>query len=195
MAKKVSKKTTKKKTVKKTVKKKSKAVAVKKNKKKKTVEVKPTEYVNRINTQAMNDCLHTIHPERAEQDKSVETTKDTLVYTISGKQDFKDENKYPILVDSFNEDGDITELAENKTLAFAKTAVVRGRQRYYIKRNGQGSLYNPMNTIDDHRGLNKIKGIVPWKFTEVRVEVFQFYIDFLRTKNKSRLTYAQRAAM
>jgi hypothetical protein len=126
-------------------------------------------------------------------------TKHVLVFTIVGKHDgFVDElgnvksDGYPVVADK-----DDTH-AEDLEHAYAQR-IQRGRQvTYWIKKGGDGRLYNPIGIYNEHLGLKSTSGkyqkggIEVWKYGEVNREIFLHYLNFLRTRNQAWLINAQR---
>lgn len=115
--------------------------------------------------------------------KSTTAQQNTIeYYTVSGLQDFFDENQLPRL----NSDSD-------KVYA-KKTIRDNGTIRYSIKLSLSNKLYDPTSQY----GLDKTKSFLDStvrnenRFKNVGPKVFDMYTTFLKTKNNSWLHNAQR---
>lgn len=64
--------------------------------------------------------------------------------------------------------------------------------RYYVKVNPQGLLYNPMGILDEGTLNKDLKYKKQWQFREVNKKVFNFYLNFLKTKNPLWINNANR---
>ena len=148
---------------------------------------------HRIDAAAMAEAIHTIDDkkEKAERVTSIDD-KATTVYTILGKHDYQDENRYPILDSVYDKRGDILTLAEDLPEAYAKSAYIRNTRKYYVKIDNRGMMYNPYDLYEEERQTRSIIGLKKWRFHETNPKCFRIYLDFLRTKNKARLIQAER---
>tara|TARA_R100000306_G_C4360489_1_gene134989 strand:- start:172 stop:663 length:492 start_codon:yes stop_codon:yes gene_type:complete len=122
----------------------------------------------------------------------------TVVFTIKGKQD-EIVNDLPILhdMDYTRRDGlELTMPAEHREEACAKHTTFHNEQgalvKYYIKRGPTGRMFNPIGVYDEIRHAKS--RVVPdeWKYREVGKKAFNFYLDFLTTKNYAHLVNAER---
>ena len=111
---------------------------------------------------------------------------DVLVYTFFGNHDYVDESGHPRLIAE----------QENDNLAFAKTKIsATGLQKYYIKSEGSGRLFNPVGLFQEgtqdkyKRGAGNVR---MWEFREVNKKAFTYYVKFLTTKNTAFLSNAER---
>lgn len=112
----------------------------------------------------------------------------TIDFTIFGKHDKltdiygeKQDNGYPVTTD------------ENLVCATIKY-VDDNPVKYYVKVNTSGMLYDPIGMYSEG-GLNKdLKhtGKKEWQNKEVNSKVFNFYLNYLKTKNKAWLNNANR---
>lgn len=103
------------------------------------------------------------------------------LYTVLGDHDFIDEDNNPRIKKSLN-----------KTLA--KSIESNGTIKYLIKIGQYGQIYNPMGMYSEgqnNKFLAKI-GRNAWEFKEVNQQIFDMYINFLRTKNLAWLNNAER---
>ncbi len=139
---------------------------------------------------------------RKDNEEVVEKAKIKVVYTLVGQEDeLVDENGnedskgYPSLWDLELKNKEI-QPAETLDNAFAKTAYIRGRQRFYIKQNKEGQFLNPVNGMEDEIRNKKSKirytGNESYIFKEVGYAAFMLYLKFLKTKNTAYLTQAER---
>ena len=109
-------------------------------------------------------------------------SKNYEYFTILGDHEFLDENKRP----RTNEDN-------NKVVA--KTSTVDNKPtRYYIKVGTYGKIYNPIGLYSEGQNTKFISkiGRKQFEFKEVNQKVFDFYINFLSTKNIAWLNNAER---
>jgi len=120
-----------------------------------------------------------------------QTSFETKLYTISGKEEFIDDLSYP-------------RVNIENSLVFAKcTKNKKGKAfnsplqyRFYIKTDPNKNIINPIDTNpvrdkNQNSFLNKICKSEE-VFTEVSEYVFNQYIEFLRTKSTKYLQNAQR---
>jgi hypothetical protein len=115
----------------------------------------------------------------------------TVVYTVNGKEDDKDPDGKPVLLDLEYEDGSKL-LAERRDEAYAKVVVSDDRNRYYVKQGPNGKLFNPVGLYQEGNVNRKRAGESQWKYREVNKKVFDLYTQFLKTKNVAWLTNAER---
>jgi hypothetical protein len=113
--------------------------------------------------------------------KQNETSKQTLYYTIVGKQTGFDEDNNPTV------ESDTSDVLAKKIISDAKS-------RFYIKIGPFGKIYNPIGIFSEGRGNKYLKkaGKEEWPFEEVNNRVFNLYLSFLRTKNQAHLNMAER---
>lgn len=105
-------------------------------------------------------------------------------YTISGDQDYYDDNNNPRLT---------TDTV--KTLAKI-TFTDKNKPRYLIKVNTDGRFHNPLNIVSKQKMASNFldrKCREP-KFRSVSNSVFNMYLNFLKSKNLSWLYNADREA-
>jgi len=126
---------------------------------------------------------HVINKKNAS--KKVKRTE--VVYTITGKQEYLENDQYPcIKLDA--------EKAQESPDAFAMKITIGQRTKYYAKHGKHGRLYNPVGMFSEGMASKRLghAGKLEWKFTEISERVFNFYKDFLRTKNIAYLNNAER---
>lgn len=109
------------------------------------------------------------------------------IYTVSGQQDYLEKGKYPcVKTDS--------QTAQESPNAFAMKITIGQRTKYYAKRGKHGRLYNPIGMFSEGMVQKRLghAGKLEWRFVEIGERAFQFYRDFLRTKNIAYLHNAER---
>ena len=110
-----------------------------------------------------------------------------VVYTLTGKEEYLENDHYPcIKLDS--------ETAQESPDAFAMKITIGQRTKYYAKLGKHGRLYNPIGMFSEGMVSKRLghAGKLEWRFTEISERVFNFYKDFLRTKNIAYLHNAER---
>jgi hypothetical protein len=114
----------------------------------------------------------------------LEDVEDSLiVYTVIGLHDALDRKKNPLVID---------ENPVAKDRAFAYKTKVDGRDMYFLKLTSDGHIYNPVSGSNQFRH-NKVRmGIAEAKWRKVNQKVFDFYLQFLRTKTVMWLSHAER---
>jgi hypothetical protein len=131
----------------------------------------PDEYVHIIN-----------------QDKKVsEPTREETVYTMKGDEDYLNNGGYPCLDIAMDE-------AQQNDKAYAIKVCIDEKETYYAKLGTYGRLFNPVGLYSEGTSSQDLKhaGRPRWMLQEVDKKVFDFYVDFLRTKNPSYLHNAER---
>jgi hypothetical protein len=102
-------------------------------------------------------------------------------YTITGTEDYKDNDNNPRLSE------------ETDQVLAKKVYRADGTHKNYIKININGNIYNPISLYGDKTSSFLDRVCKPGsKFREVNQKVFDMYISFLRTKNTSWLHNAER---
>lgn len=107
------------------------------------------------------------------------------LYTLMDNHDFTDDNLNP----RSNKDDD-------RVLA-KKYFREDGTVKFMIKRDGSGKLFNPISIYGDNqsRAANFLdKTCKDFKFRTVNMKIFDYYVNFLRTKNLSWFYNAEREA-
>lgn len=110
------------------------------------------------------------------------STKTYEYFTILGDHDYIDEHKRP-------------RAEEENNKVVAKTSTTDNNPaRYYIKVGTYGKIFNPIGLFSEGQNtkfLSKI-GRKEFEFKEVNQRVFEFYTNFLSTKNIAWLNNAER---
>jgi len=109
---------------------------------------------------------------------------DNKFYSLIGDEDYLDDDLNPRL----NKE-------DNKTIAKALKKTDNLSYRYFIKIGAYGKIYNPISIYDPDSKQPKFMTRVrksEWEFQEVSPKVFDYYINFLRTKNTAWLNNAER---
>jgi|TARA_R110000751_G_scaffold150864_2_gene255818 hypothetical protein len=83
-------------------------------------------------------------------------------------------------------DKDANIITENVEVSCAYIAIVNDKKTYYIK-TLRGSLFDPEGM--DSQKINTVL----IKFSKVEKETFDFYVDYLKTKQRNSLTWAERS--
>lgn len=124
----------------------------------------------------------------SKKNKDVTIKANTVVYTMSGKQDFLDEDGYPRLNDLSGKK------AEDRHEAHAKVLPDGDKTKFFAKIGRHGKLYNPIGMYSEGTSAKHVKhaGRPEWVFREVTKKVFDYYIQFLKTKNAAWLNNAER---
>tara|TARA_R110000824_G_scaffold397573_1_gene600590 strand:- start:332 stop:733 length:402 start_codon:yes stop_codon:yes gene_type:complete len=126
-----------------------------------------------------------IHKDRAEKTTVGETADEsTSLYTIFGKHDWIDEDGFPRM--------DIEDF--DPGYLHAKTVEDNNRTKFYIKRGRHGKPFDPMGiyTEGTEHKQKRHAGKPEWELKIVNEKAFNFYINFLRTKNGAWLRNAER---
>ncbi len=117
-----------------------------------------------------------------------ETMPDSQVYTFLGEHDLIDNNGYPILDLSYDED-----IFENPD-AYAIKIIKGEKTNYYVKRGKYGKLFNPIGMYSEGRKKQQMRhaGRPEWRLETTNEKIFTYYINFLKTKNLAWLNNAER---
>jgi hypothetical protein len=112
--------------------------------------------------------------------KNKKELREVVVYTILGSQD-KLQNRLPVLLGPE---------ADKQNIAYAKKNTVNDKSTYYVKVDNFGHLYNPI-TADRQTSLKtKLLKETLSKFIRVSEQCFNYYLEFLKTKNVLHLKFA-----
>lgn len=141
---------------------------------------------NKVNVRDLSGCIQpsNVSLQGAPTDNKVgqKVVKLAEYFTVNGRQDFLDEDGYP-------------QLTDEGEFAFAKKVSTNSRKPlYYIKGGTDGHFFDPLGMYDE-RMHNKFKGHAgkfKFEFVQVNERAFAFYINYLRTKNRSYLLNAER---
>jgi len=116
------------------------------------------------------------------KNKSVNESNTIEYFTISGNQDYYDNEQMP-------------RLSSPSDLVYAKKVInSEGITRYFIRLSLSNKLYDPTSPY----GLDKTKSFLdstvrdPDRFKAVNQKTFTLYLSFLKTKNTSYLHNAER---
>lgn len=118
-----------------------------------------------------------------------EDKKEIEYFTLSGQQDYYDNDGNPRV----NDDNNIV-LAKRICYYDSNDNIVVPKTRYMIKIGAYGRIYNPIGLFSEGRGNNFLKkaGKPEWRMKEVNENIFSLYLSFLKTKNVAHLTLAER---
>jgi len=123
-----------------------------------------------------------------DQDKNVpESTREETVYTMKGDEDYLNNGGYPCLSIGMEE-------AQENEKAYALKVCIDEKETYYAKLGTYGRLFNPIGLYSEGTSSQELKhaGKPRWMLQSVDKKVFDFYLDFLRTKNLSYFNNAER---
>jgi hypothetical protein len=119
--------------------------------------------------------IFTIDKNRQQDEKTEE------FYTVIGKQDFV-KDSYPMVN------------TEKKALAKKIINLTNDNAKFYIKVGTYGRPFNPMGMYSEGQNNAYLAkaGRPLYDFKEVNEKVFNFYIQFLKTKNTAWLSNTER---
>lgn len=103
-------------------------------------------------------------------------------FTLIGDNDYLDDQERP------------RSNAENKFTVAKSIQVNKNPAKYYIKVGAYGKIYNPIGLYSEGKNtkfLAKI-GKNEYEYREVNQQIFDMYINFLKTKNIAWLNNAER---
>ena len=105
-------------------------------------------------------------------------------YTILGRHDYLDGDGLPVICDTDEEH------AEDRPEAYAKVM----SNRFFVKANARGELYNPIGLYSENTQNSNRKGTGTkiWQYKETHYKAFMTYLNFLKTKNVAYLLNAER---
>jgi len=110
------------------------------------------------------------------------TTKNTILYTVRGREDFVDENGY------FQINYQPIERAKTNPYVHA----IKHQSRYLVKLGENGKLFNPYGPFSEGMETKQRVGRPTWKFINTTKANFDQYVTFLKTKNEVFLKNAER---
>ena len=118
--------------------------------------------------------IRSIYPETS--------TKNTILYTVSGRQDFVDENGF------FQINFQPVDDAKKNPYVHA----IKHQNRYLVKLGENGRLFNPYGLYSEGMETKQRVGRPTWKFVTTNENNFKNYVKFLTTKNEIFLKNAER---
>ncbi len=112
----------------------------------------------------------------------------TEVYTFWGDHEFEDTMGFPKL--SLQKNKDVFSMQN----AYAVKISKGNKTNYYVKRGKYGKLYNPIGLYSEGNVTkqNTRHGQSQWSLKTTSEKVFNYYINFLKTKNSAWLNNAER---
>lgn len=115
-------------------------------------------------------------------DVGKELEREVMCFTVLGKHDYLNNSEDPMMHDESNKD------------VLAKIVTVNeGNPRYLIKRDSNGRLFNPLGMDEGrHNKFLHHAGKDQYEFRGVNRKAFDFYLQFLKTKNLAHLRTAER---
>lgn len=129
--------------------------------------------------ETMNDSIF-----KMDESKDPEAEKVAGIYTMIGKHEWLDEDGFPRL----------PEEKEDDPHAYAKSVTFGNDTHYMAKRGKHGKLFNPFGMYTEGTAANRSRhmGRPEWNFQKMNEKAFNFYINFLKTKNTAWLHNAER---
>lgn len=131
----------------------------------------------------MHQDIFVIDPSREPSEEQAAT-----VYTVIGKEDYIEEDSgLPCL--SIELDA-----VQNNPYAHAMKVTGASGCRFFVKQGSYGKLFNPLGLFSEGQEskVSRHTGRLEWELKEVKKKVFDFYVNFLRTKNLSYIHNAER---
>ena len=124
----------------------------------------------------MNNFIFSPNQKSAESEDLVE------YYTVSGEQDFFDDQQMPRLKKDCDK------------VCAKKSIKNNGKTKYLVKLSLNSKLYNPLSKYGLEQSRSFLDNTVrpANKFKTVNHKTFNLYLDFLKTKNNSYLLNAER---
>ena len=113
---------------------------------------------------------------------------DAEVYTFSGEHDMINGEGYPVLDLSYEDD-----IFQDPDAYAVK--ITKGQKiNYYVKRGKYGKLFNPIGMYSEGRKRQQMRhaGRPEWRLENTTEKIFNYYINFLKTKNLAWLNTAER---
>ena len=136
----------------------------------------------------------TIHKIRAgeSQENPSGSPRVVTAYTVTGKEDYVDGSGYPV-IEIANDMMPLAEI-EERTDTYAARVVVGKTTKHYIKKGKHGRLFNPIGLYSEGNAKKRMQhaGKMEWTLQSVTPRAFNFYLNFLRTKNEAYLNNAER---
>ena len=131
----------------------------------------------------MHQDIFTIDPSREPPEERTVT-----VYTMEGREDYVEKDSgLPCLSVELDD-------AKDHPYAHAMKVVGSSGCRFFVKQGAYGKLFNPLGLFSEGREarVRRHTGRLEWELKEVKEKVFDFYVNFLRTKNLSYIHNAER---
>ena len=131
-----------------------------------------------------NFKIHKDKPSETETDVTHEDVG-TLLYTAFGKQDWLDEGGFPRAdLEGFD-----------PAQVHAKAVKGDERTKFYVKTGRHGKFFDPAGLYSEGTEYKQKRhaGKPEWELKNVSQKAFDFYINFLKTKNTAWLRNAERA--
>lgn len=126
------------------------------------------------------------------QDKKEEESKTLFeAYTYSGEHDYLNLDDFPCVdIDLNDEEYDVF----TDPNVFALHITKGHKNTYYVKRNKSGRLLNPLGLYEEGKSEKYMNhaGRPEWVLQPTNVNVFEYYINFLKTKNIAWINHAER---
>jgi|TARA_R110002020_G_scaffold46539_17_gene132387 hypothetical protein len=119
--------------------------------------------------------------------KDSSTNETTEVFTFWGKHDFEDIKGFPML--NLNKKENAFDMID----AYAVKITRGSKSSYYVRRGKHGRLYNPIGMYSEGNANKKLRqGQFEWNLKPTSQKIFDYYTNFLKTKNTAWLNNAER---
>lgn len=117
------------------------------------------------------------------------SNQSAAIFRPLGKQDevVQQEDDYSVAYDK-----NLQEVDDDDDTAICKDILTNDKHVYSIKVNKRGSLLNPYDMYEEDRHNRVSEGRKNWEFRKVSKKSFDYYVEFLKTKNQSWLRNAER---
>ena len=155
---------------------------------------KKSSKTDRVSNREWKKSLHTTGASDDNNGPVSDEVDGTTYYTFIGQHDELDEKNRPLLI----RDPEFTKQEwedRNEEWLLAKKIKLGNRQRYYVKIDQNGDLYNPLGlfTHKNDRIFTRKKDLERQKLISVNKDMFNCYVRFLSTKNVAWLSQAKQA--
>ena len=119
--------------------------------------------------------------------KDMSKHEQTEVFTFWGNHDFEDAKGFPML--NLNKKESPFEMNDAHALKMTKG----NKTSYYVRRGKHGRLFNPIGMYSEGNANKKLRqGQFEWNLKPTSQKIFNYYTNFLKTKNTAWLNNAER---
>ncbi len=134
----------------------------------------------RLSQKELDAAVATTKVDPSQETKNLKYKPDIVYYTIWGKHSEVDEDGNPVI--------------DKESKAYAKQVRRGSKYDYYVKVGNSGHLFDPLGlyATREESKLAMTRGKSEVRLIKTNKQVFDYYIAYLRTKNKSWLSHASR---